>query len=74
MNETNSDDLRPEYDFDFSTAVRGKYHRQYMERSNVVVLDSDVAERFPNAEAVNTALRTMLQFAAQTANLTATRR
>lgn len=74
MNDTNSDDLRPEYDFDFSKAVRGKYHKQYMESSNVVVLDSDVAERFPNAEAVNTALRTMLQFAAQTASLTATRR
>ena len=23
------DDLRPEYDFDFSKAVRGKYYKQY---------------------------------------------
>jgi len=65
-----SDDLRPEYDFDFSKAVRGKYYKQYMESSNVVVLESDVAARFPNAASVNAALRAMLQFAAQAANLT----
>ena len=65
-----SDDLRPEYDLDFSKAVRGKYYKQYMESSNVVVLDSDVAARFPNAASVNAALRAMLQFAAQAANLT----
>ena len=33
------DDLRPEYDFDFSKAVRGKYYRQYIESTHVVVLD-----------------------------------
>jgi hypothetical protein len=33
------DDLRPEYDFDISKAVRGKYYRQYIESTNVVVLD-----------------------------------
>ncbi len=47
------DDLRPEYDFDFSKAVRGKYYRQYLESTNVVVLDPDVAAAFRNAEAVN---------------------
>jgi len=25
------EDLRPEYDFDFSKAVRGKYYRQYID-------------------------------------------
>lgn len=64
------DDLRPEYDFDFSKAVRGKYYRQYLESTNVVVLDPDVAAAFRNAEAVNQALRAMLQFAEQTSNLT----
>lgn len=63
------DDLRPEYDLDFSQAVRGKYYRRYAESSNVVVLDSDVAARFPNAAAVNAALRAMLQFAAETSHL-----
>ena len=65
------DDLRPEYDFDFSQAVRGKYYKQYMESSNVVVLEPDVAAAFHNAEAVNQALRAMLKFAEQTSRLTA---
>ena len=64
MNSTESDDVRPEYDFDFSQAARGKYSRRYMESSNVVVLENDVAACFPNA-----ALRAMLQFAAQTNQL-----
>lgn len=50
-------DMLPEYDF--SGAVRGKYHDQYHRSSNVVVLDEDVAELFPNAEAVNGALRAL---------------
>ena len=65
------DDLRPEYDFDFSKAVRGKYYRQYNENTNVVVLDPDVAAAFQNSEAVNQALRAMLRFAEQTSSLTA---
>jgi len=52
-----SDDLRPEYDFDFSKAVRGKYYKQYVESSHVVVLESDVAARFPNAASVTCAPR-----------------
>ncbi|TAJ77936.1 MAG: hypothetical protein EPO42_08815 [Gallionellaceae bacterium] len=69
-NANNSDDMRPEYNFDFSKGVRGKHYKQYMESSNVVVLDSDVAASFPNASAVNAALRAMLQFTAQASNLT----
>ncbi len=69
--EDSQDDLRPEYDFDFSKAVRGKYYKQYMAGSNVVVLEPDVAAAFKNAEAVNQALRAMLRFAEQTSSLTA---
>ncbi len=69
-NNNQSDEVRPEYDFDFSKAVRGKYYQQYVESSNVVVLESDVAASFPNAAAVNAALRAMLQFAAQATSLT----
>ena len=64
------DDLLPEYDFGFSKAVRGKYYRQYIESTNVVVLDPDVAAAFQNSEAVNKALRAMLRFAEQTSSLT----
>ena len=50
------DTMRVEYDF--SKAVRGVTAARYAEGTNVVLLDSDVAEIFPNARAVNEALRT----------------
>ena len=55
------DTLREEYDF--SGAVRGKYYAKYLESTNVVVLDPDVAAGFKNAEAVNNALRALLRIA-----------
>jgi hypothetical protein len=48
-------EMREEYDF--SKGIRGKYARKYAEGSNVVVLDPDVAARFPDSRAVNEALR-----------------
>lgn len=51
------DTMRPEYDF--SAGVRGVTARRYAEGSNVVVLAPDVADRFPTAEAVNDALRSL---------------
>ena len=50
-----SDDLRPEYDF--TAGVRGKYAARFAAGSNVVVLEPDVAAAFPDAAAVNHALR-----------------
>ena len=39
-----ANDMRPEYDFDVPTAVRGKYDRRLLkEGANVVVLEPDVA-------------------------------
>ena len=62
--DTEPDDLRPEYRReDFGTMTRGKYAAKMKDSSNVVVLDSDVVEAFPNAQAVNQALRGMLQLA-----------
>jgi hypothetical protein len=45
--------------YDFSGGERGKYAKQYHQGSNIVVLDPDVARRFPNSEAVNQALRSL---------------
>ncbi len=57
-----SDELRPEYNFDYSKAVRGKYFRRLVkEGSNVVVLEPDIAKAFPNSAAVNDALRSVLK-------------
>ena len=50
-------------EYDFSAGVQGKYADQYAAGSNVVVLAPDVAAAFPNAQAVNEALRTLLRIA-----------
>ena len=52
------DTMRPHYDF--RGGVRGKYASRYRAGTNVVVLDPDVAAAFPNAVAVNRALRMLL--------------
>ena len=62
--QTPSDELRPEYDFDYSKAVRGKYYRGLLkEGANVVVLEPDVAKAFRDSAAVNDALRALLALA-----------
>ena len=56
--------LRPEYKrSDFGKMVRGKYARRLAASTNVVVLDPEVASAFPNDEAVNDALRSLLNLA-----------
>lgn len=66
-----SDDLRPEYRFDYSKAVRGKYYRRLIrEGANVAVLEPDVAAAFRDSAAVNDALRSLLQVSETTRRLT----
>ena len=56
------DDLRPEYDFSqMKGGVRGKYVERYLEGTNLVLLDPDIAAAFPDAKAVNDALRSLLE-------------
>ena len=65
------DEMRPEYNFDYSTAVRGKYYRRLLkEGANVVVLDADVAKAFRSSAAVNEALRSLLEMSEATRRLT----
>ena len=64
------DDMRPEYNFDYSAGVRGKYYRRIMrEGANVAVLEADVAKLFRNSAAVNEALRSLLRIAETTRRL-----
>ncbi|MDS4030421.1 MAG: hypothetical protein RKO66_10145 [Candidatus Contendobacter sp.] len=59
-----ADELRPEYKrSDFGEIVRGKYANRIKEESNVVLLEPDIAQAFPNDEAVNKALRYLLEIA-----------
>jgi hypothetical protein len=55
------DKLRPEYDL--RGGIRGKYYKQYMEGTNVVLLDPDVAVVFRDSESVNQALRALIKVA-----------
>jgi hypothetical protein len=65
------DEMRPEYQFDYSKAVRGKYcHRLLREGANVVVLEPDVAKAFRSSTAVNEALRSLLNMSEATRRLT----
>ena len=68
---TPSDEMRAEYDFDYSKAVRGKYYRRLLkEGANVVVLEPDVAKAFRSSAAVNEALRSLLRMSEATRRLT----
>ena len=63
------DDLRPEYRReDFGPMIRGKYAARLKESSNIIVLDPEIAEAFPNAKAVNDALRGLLELARTSVN------
>jgi hypothetical protein len=44
-------------EYDFTGGVRGKYAKRYAQGTNVVVIDPDVAEYFPDHESVNESLR-----------------
>ena len=48
-------------EYGFSQGIRGKYARRYLKGSNVVVLEPDVAKVFPNAQAVNSSLRSLAE-------------
>ncbi len=59
---SSTSEMRSEYNFDYSKAVRGKYNKRLLkESSNVVVLEPDVAKAFPDSAAVNDALRVVLK-------------
>ena len=69
--QENHDELRPEYDFDYSKAARGKYTKRLLEEgSNVVVLDPDIAAAFQDSASVNEALRSLLDLTRSTQRLT----
>ncbi|HEX8211415.1 MAG TPA: hypothetical protein VF584_14680 [Longimicrobium sp.] len=60
--KSDADELREEYEFtpeQLSQGVRGKYAERCAQGTNLVPLDPDVAEIFPDAAAVNQALRAL---------------
>ncbi len=62
MKPQDKDDLRPEYAEDLiRSGIRGKYAKRYRSQSNVIVVDDDLTDVFPNSKAVNDALRDYLK-------------
>ena len=52
------DTLRDEYPEDLiRSGVRGKYTKSYREGTNIVLIDPDLHELFPDSDSVNRALR-----------------
>ena len=67
-----ADTMRSEYDF--SNAVRGVTAARYAQGTNVVLLDPDVAQLFPDSRAVNEALRTLTRLGRRTSRPTVRRK
>jgi hypothetical protein len=64
MADPDQDEMRPEYKReDLGVGVRGKHYRAYVESHNLVLLRPEVAEAFPNDEAVNEALMSLIRIA-----------
>ena len=57
ITSADADTMREEYDF--SNAVRGVTAARHARGTNVVLLEPDVAQLFPDSRAVNEALRTL---------------
>jgi hypothetical protein len=59
MNDPDDNELRPEYDLCalLEDGVRGEYVARYRAGANLMLLDPEVAEAFPDQAAVNEALR-----------------
>src|SRR3984893_1776423 len=69
--QTAGDELRREYDLSkLEGGVRGKYIARYRAGTNLVLLSPDVAKHFPDEQAVNTALRSLIRGATRSSRRT----
>lgn len=59
--EVREPEMRGEYDF--RGGIRGKYAARFARGTNIVILEPDVAMRFPDSKAVNDALRALAKVA-----------
>lgn len=59
-----NDDLRPEYDLSqLKGGVRGKYYRQAVAGTNLMLIEPELAKVFRDSESVNRALRLLVDTA-----------
>ena len=57
----NNEELLPEYDLDYTKAKPNRFAKKYQQMQRTVVLDPDIADKFPSAESVNEALRFLVR-------------
>jgi len=58
MSNDNPEAIRPAYSAELiQSGVRGKYAERYRQGTNVVLIEPELHEHYPNSEAVNQALR-----------------
>ena len=61
----NSDELRPEYDLSkLKGGVRGKYYKQAIAGTNLVLIEPKLSKVFPDTKSVNRALKLLADTAA----------
>lgn len=66
-----SDELLPEYDLSqLKGGVRGKYYRQAVAGTNLVLIEPELTSVFPDSESVNRALRLLADAAEAAATRT----
>ena len=65
MQMDENDDLLPEYDLDYSKSKPNRFAEKYRQMQRTVILDSDVADKFPSSESVNEALRFLVRITEQ---------
>jgi hypothetical protein len=71
MKKADSDELRTEYlREDLGSGTRGKHYQSYQSGTNLVLLSPDVAKAFPTEQAVNEALRSLIDVARRSAGST----
>jgi len=60
------DEMKEQYDLSkLKGQVRGKHYDAYQQGTNLVLLEPDVAEAFPDASSVNEALRMLAKVASR---------
>lgn len=64
MKKNKEHELRSEYKRDDVTkSIRGKYYESYNDSHNLILLNSEVAKAFPDDDAVNNALMSLIKIA-----------
>lgn len=55
------EEMKSEYRFDYSKARPNRFAEEYNRTRRTIVLDADIADKFPTSESVNEALRFLVR-------------